>query len=69
MKIECLTTFLAGRDRFEKGDIRTVADDRAYWFIALGWAAKQGEAPAPASTAPAALDIHNSAIGLGDSNG
>lgn len=28
MKIEALTTFLDGTDRFEAGDVRTVADER-----------------------------------------
>ena len=28
MRIECLTTFLDGRERFEKGDIFTVSDGK-----------------------------------------
>lgn len=69
MKIECKTTFLDGRDRFESGDIRTVPDAKGYGFVALGWAAEIGKAALPTSTEPATLDIHTSAIGLGDSNG
>lgn len=38
MKIEALTPFLDGTDRFEAGDIRTVSDERGYKFIAHGWA-------------------------------
>lgn len=33
MRIECTTTFLHGRERFEKGDIFTVPDADAAYFI------------------------------------
>jgi hypothetical protein len=38
MKIEALTTFLEGRDRFELGDVRTVDDTRGAYFVSNGWA-------------------------------
>ena len=38
MKIEALSTFLDGRERFEKGDIRTVDDAKAAYFVENGWA-------------------------------
>ena len=38
MRIECTTTFLHGRERFEKGDIRTVDDARGAYFVENGWA-------------------------------
>ena len=44
MRIECTDTFLDGRDRFEKGDIRTVSDEDAARFIALVWAVEYGSA-------------------------
>jgi len=38
MKIEALSTFLDGRERFEQGDIRTVDDAKGAYFVANGWA-------------------------------
>lgn len=45
MKIECLTNFLDGRDRFEKGEQRTVqptetetGEQRGTRFVVAGWA-------------------------------
>jgi hypothetical protein len=69
MRIECKTTFLDGTDRFEAGDIRTVDDARGHRFLAHGWAAEVGQNAAPQASGPVTLDIHNSASGLGDSNG
>ena len=69
MRIECKTTFRDGPETFEAGDIRTVSDERAYGFIALGWAAKVGEAAVPMSSGTVTLDVHNSTLGMGDSNG
>ena len=61
MKIEALTTFLDGRDRYEKGDIRTVPDADGARFCAAGWA--KDISGAVATGAPAAgettLDIAN----------
>ena len=36
MKIECLTTFLDGKDRYESGDVRTVDDEKVAQFVANG---------------------------------
>ena len=69
MRIECKTTFLDGTVRFEDGDIVTVPDADAQRFIDNGWAAEVGKEATAPSTDPVDLDIHNSAIGLGDSNG
>jgi hypothetical protein len=69
MRIECKTTFKDGTDTFEAGDIRTVSDVRAHAFIAHGWAAEVGKDAAPTATGSVDIDIHNSALGLGDSNG
>ena len=38
MKIICDTTFLDGRDRFEKDETRVVDDKRGKYFIKKGWA-------------------------------
>ena len=38
MKIECLTTFLHGRDRFERGDVRNVPIEQGTYFVTAGWA-------------------------------
>lgn len=38
MKIEALETFLDGRNRFEKGDVRTVPDKDGAYFCEMGWA-------------------------------
>lgn len=71
MKIECLTTFLDGKDRYESGDVRTVEDDKGAQFVANGWAkdvagrvATGGE-----SSSVVNLAVDSSVIGLGDSNG
>ena len=72
MKILCLTTFLDGRDRFEKDDARTVPDADAARFISHGWAVEAGsDAAAPVAAAPGetTLDIQNGVIAAGDSNG
>lgn len=72
MKIKATTLFLDGADRFEAGDERTVPDERGAYFVANGWAedvagrVATGEAEAAATTD---LNINNSGLGLGDSNG
>lgn len=71
MKIQVLSTFLDGTDRFEKDDCRTVDDDRGSRFVANGWAndVDGRVATGSAVTADSKLAINNSVIGLGDSNG
>ena len=71
MKIECLTTFLDGRDRFENGDIRTVEDSRGARFVAHGWAKDLSGAVTEAIAAEpvTTLKVKNSKIGTGDNNG
>lgn len=65
MKIEALTTFLDGRERFEQGDIRTVDDGRGTRLVAAGWARDvSGDVPTgPAASGPADLEIHNAVMG------
>lgn len=64
MRIQCTTTFLHGRDRFEAGDVRNVSDEDARYFIGQQWAVPaagdaQATAAAPAAPAVTTLDIHN----------
>ena len=70
MKIEALTTFLDGRDRFELGDIRTVSDEDGARFCAEGWAKDiSGTVPTgDATTGTADLAIHNSTLGTSSTN-
>lgn len=70
MKIVCLTTFLDGRDRYEKDDQRTVSDADGARFVANGWARDvAGEAAPIAASGDVTLAIDNSILGLGDSRG
>ena len=59
MRIECTTTFLHGRERFEKGDIFTVPDAQAAYFIKNGWAKEVGALdPREVPAEPVTLDVH-----------
>lgn len=69
MKIECKTTFLHGRDRYEAGDIRTVDDELGRYFIKNGWATAPGEAALPQLSGEVTLDVQNGRIGVGDNHG
>jgi hypothetical protein len=70
MRIECTTTFLDGRERYERGDIFTVDDTKGAYFTQNKWAKEVGAADTQAAVPGTAnLDIHNAVIGLGDSNG
>lgn len=77
MQIICDTTFLDGRDRFEKGDQRTppatateTSEQRAKRFIANGWAHSVGSQPAaPAVAASAEVTGKDSTHGLEASHG
>lgn len=70
MQIECLTTFLDGRERFEKGDVRTVDDERGAYFIEQGWAVEPGGASSKKpGIVSKTLDIMSTVLGLGVKNG
>ena len=71
MKIECLTTFLDGKDRYESGDVRTVEDDKGAQFVANGWAKDVAGRVATGSESSGVVNlaVDSSVIGLGDSNG
>lgn len=58
MRIECTTTFLDGRERFEKGDIFTIEDAAAARFIKAGWAKDVGTPAVDVpSSEPVTLDV------------
>lgn len=58
MRIECTTTFLHGRERFEAGDTFTIGDEAGAYFVKNGWAKQVGtEQPAPVPQAPVDLQI------------
>ena len=71
MKIECLATFLDGKDRYESGDVRTVEDDKGAQFVANGWAKDVADRVATGSESSGVVNlaVDSSVIGLGDSNG
>lgn len=66
MRIEALTTFLDGKDRFEAGDIRTVDDERGARLVAAGWAKDLagGVATGGAASGATSLDIQSSTLGV-----
>jgi len=70
MKIEALTTFLDGRDRYEAGDIRTVSDEDGARFCAAGWAKDITGAAATGEATAGTVDlaIRNSTLGTADTN-
>lgn len=58
MRIECLTTFLDGRERFEAGDIFTIDDAHGAYFVKNGWAKEVGAPDAQAAPIdPTTLDV------------
>lgn len=69
MKIECKTTFLDGRERYEAGEVRTVNKYDGRRFITNGWAFFRAELEEPGDLGSTRLGIQNSVIGTGDSNG
>lgn len=70
MKIQCLTTFLDGKDRFEKDDVRTVDDERGARLVAAGWAVDtEGRVAPGAQSSSADLVINSASSATGDSNG
>lgn len=60
MRIECLMPFKEGRESFEKGDIFTVPDAVAGYFIKNGWAKGVGTPDLfPDSADPVTLDVQS----------
>lgn len=71
MKIKCLMTFLDGAERFEKGDSRTVEDERGARFVANGWAEDESGRVATGDVIAGETDlsINHALMGQEDSNG
>ena len=69
MKIVCDTTFLHDRDRFEKGDQRTVDDSLGAYFIKNGWAHAVGDEPAAPASGDVTLAVQNATLGQEVRNG
>lgn len=60
MRIECLMPFKEGRESFEKGDIFTVPDAQAAYFIKNGWVKEVGTPdPREAPAEPVTLDVQS----------
>jgi hypothetical protein len=57
MKIKVLNTFLDGRDRFEKDDVRTVSDEEGARFVGNGWAEDVSGAIPTGETAAGGTDL------------
>lgn len=64
MRIEAKRTFLHGRDRYEKGDLRTVDDSLGAYFVKQGWAAEVGKPAPEVQSGEVSLDIHNARMGV-----
>ena len=71
MRIKCLTTFLDGKDRFEKDDIRAVhatdtetAEQRASRFVSNGWAEADGVVTVEPASGSSNLNIQNGTHGV-----
>lgn len=67
MRVNCTTTFMDGRDRFEAGEplatesgcgCRVITQDQAERFVAAGWASADGESVSSGATT-ADLQINN----------
>lgn len=70
MRINILIDFKHGTQAFTKGDRVTVPDADGSYFASHGWAAEVGASSgADASAASTTLDVQDSQIGVGDSNG
>lgn len=70
MNIQVIDTFLDEKDRFEKGRLYEVPDNKGAYFCANRWAIDLDSPVAEkAKTGPVDLDIQNSSIGIKDSNG
>lgn len=71
MKIVCDTLFKHNADVYHEGDIRTVSDEDGAYFVANAWAHVLGDEAAQAALnfTSTDLNVHNSVIGMEDTNG
>jgi hypothetical protein len=70
MRIEPNQVFLDDTDRYEPDREYEVDEGKGYYFCKMGWAKNLDEEIEPEEQpSEVNLDIHNSTIGLKDSNG
>jgi hypothetical protein len=71
MQIKILSTFMSGRDRFVKDEVREVSEEIGLGAVANGWAEDVAGRVATGNLNQASIDIivDKSNIGVGDSNG
>lgn len=71
MRILALDTFLHEKDRYEKDEKYEVPEGEGFYFVMNGWAQDLDAKETVQPTLPedATLDIHNSNLGIKDSNG
>lgn len=71
MRIKVLNTFLIGRDRFTKGEIREVSEEIGLNAVANGWAEDTAGRVATGNPKQASADlvVDKINIGVSDSNG
>jgi len=71
MQIKVLNTFLNGRDRFTKDEVREVSEETGLSAVANGWAEDMAGRVATGKPKQASADlvVDKINIGVGDSNG
>jgi hypothetical protein len=71
MRIKVLNTFLNGRDRFTKDEVREVSEETGLSAVANGWAEDMSGRVATGKPKQASADlvVDKINIGVGDSNG
>lgn len=71
MRIKVLNTFLNGRDRFTKDEVRDVSEETGLNAVANGWAEDMSGRVATGKPKQASSDlvVDKINIGVGDSNG
>lgn len=68
MQIIATCDFKHGTGTFVSGESYDLEPKDAYYLLGLGWVKEPGQEAKEAQGGDSSLDIHNSAIGLGDSN-
>jgi len=71
MKIKVLNTFMDGRDRFSKDEVREIPDETGLRAVANGWAEDMAGRVATGKPKQATADlvVDKVTLGVGDSNG
>lgn len=71
MRINVLNTFMDGRDRYTKGEVREISDETGLRAVSNGWAEDVAGRVATGKPKKPSVDlvVDKSTIGVGDSNG